>query len=112
MRLDRGRISAHAVETKLDRIEVRVTGSELASKTWSSKAVSLKGRELASSRSLSDSASPEFPIRERYNRFGPHVVGDVCFTSDAGAGVRGDEGMVFAWCECEWAEDAAEMEVL
>jgi hypothetical protein len=44
-----------------------------------------------------DSIRDEFPIRDRYTVSG-HVVGD--------------ETIVFAWCECAWPGDAAEMEVL
>jgi hypothetical protein len=55
---------------------------------------------------------PAFPIRERYTVSGL-VVGDVCFTCRCRiVDFAGDEGMVLAWCECEWPENAAEMEVL
>jgi hypothetical protein len=53
-----------------------------------------------------------FPIRERYTVSGL-VVGDVCFTCRCRiVDFAGDEGMVLAWCEYEWPENAAEMEVL
>ena len=54
----------------------------------------------------------EFPIRDRFTVSG-HVVGDVCFTCRCRVlEFVGDERMVFAWCECELPDDAAEMEVL
>jgi len=64
------------------------------------------------------SAGPEppraerFPIADRYTVSG-HVVGDVCFTCRCRIREFAvEEGMVLAWCECDWTEDAAEMEVL
>ncbi len=54
----------------------------------------------------------EFPIRDRYTVSG-HVVGDVCFTCRCRIlELGGDEGMILAWCECGWPDDAHEMEVL
>jgi hypothetical protein len=53
-----------------------------------------------------------FPIRDRYTVSGL-AVGDVCFTCRCRiVDFAGDEGTVLAWCECEWPENAAEMEVL
>jgi hypothetical protein len=41
------------------------------------------------------------------------VVGDVCFTCECRiVELAGEEGMVLAWCECAFPDDAAEMEVL
>ena len=57
-------------------------------------------------------AQTTFPIVDRYT-VSSHVVGDVCFTCRCRVlEIGGDEGMVLAWCECEWPEDAHEMEVL
>ena len=54
----------------------------------------------------------EFPIRDRFTVSG-HIVGDVCFSCRCRiVEFVGDERMVFAWCECELPDDAAEMEVL
>jgi len=51
-----------------------------------------------------------FPIREPVSGL---VVGDFCFTCRCRiVDFAGDEGTVLAWCECEWPENAAEMEVL
>jgi hypothetical protein len=59
-----------------------------------------------------DSIRNEFPIRDRYTVSG-HVVGDVCFSCRCRiVKFVGDETIVFAWCECAWPGDAAEMEVL
>lgn len=53
-----------------------------------------------------------FPIQDRYTVSG-HVVGDVCFSCRCRViEFGGEEGMVFAWCECDFPDDAAEMEVL
>jgi hypothetical protein len=53
-----------------------------------------------------------FPIRDRYTVSG-HVVGDVCFTCRCRVlEIGGDDGMVLAWCGCEWPPDAHDMEVL
>jgi hypothetical protein len=42
-----------------------------------------------------------------------HVVGDVCFTCRCRVvEFAGDERMVLAWYECDFPEDAADMEVL
>ena len=54
----------------------------------------------------------DFPIRDRFNVLG-HVVGEVCFACRCRVvEFVGDQRIVFAWCECDWPEDAAEMEVL
>jgi hypothetical protein len=54
----------------------------------------------------------EFPIRDRYTASG-HVVGDVCFACRCRVvEFAGDDGMIFAWCECDFPADAAEMEIL
>jgi hypothetical protein len=54
----------------------------------------------------------EFPIRDRYTVSGL-VVGDVCFTCRCRVmELAGDDGMIFAWCECTFPDDAAEMEIL
>jgi hypothetical protein len=54
----------------------------------------------------------EFPIRDRYTVSG-NVLGDVCFTCECRIfQLGGDEGMILAWCECGWPDDAHEMEVL
>ena len=54
----------------------------------------------------------EFPVRDRCNVSGL-VVGDICFTCCCRVlEFGGEEGMTLAWCECEWADDAALMEVL
>ena len=53
-----------------------------------------------------------FPIRDRYTVSGV-VVGDICFACECRIlEIGGEEGMVLAWCECAWPEDAHEMEVL
>jgi hypothetical protein len=53
-----------------------------------------------------------FPIRDRYTVSG-HVVGDFCFTCRCRVvEFAGDERIVFAWCECDFPADAAEMEIL
>ena len=53
-----------------------------------------------------------FPIVDRYTVSG-HVVGDVCFTCRCRIlEIGGDRGMVLAWCECGWPDDAHEMEIL
>lgn len=53
-----------------------------------------------------------FPMGDRYTVTG-HVVGDICFACECRIlELAGDEGMVLAWCECGWPDDAAEMEVL
>jgi len=53
-----------------------------------------------------------FPIRDRYTVSGL-VVGDICFACECRIlEIGGEEGMVLAWCECAWPEDAHEMEVL
>ncbi len=52
------------------------------------------------------------PFRDRYNVAGL-VVGDICFACECRIlELGGDDGMVLAWCECGWPEDAAMMEVL
>jgi hypothetical protein len=57
-------------------------------------------------------STSDFPIPDRYNVSG-HVVGDVCFECRCRVlEFVGDGRIVFAWCECDWPEDAAEMEVL
>jgi hypothetical protein len=54
----------------------------------------------------------EFPIRDRYAVSG-HIVGDVCFACCCRVvEFSGDARMTFAWCECEFPDDAAEMEIL
>jgi hypothetical protein len=53
-----------------------------------------------------------FPIRDRHTVSG-HVVGDICFTCRCRVlEFVGDERIVFAWCECGFPDDAAEMEIL
>ena len=53
-----------------------------------------------------------FPVRDRYTVSGL-ILGDICFSCECRIlELRGDEGLVRAWCECEWPDDAAEMEVL
>jgi hypothetical protein len=53
-----------------------------------------------------------FPVRDRYTVSGL-VVGDICFTCRCRVlEFGGEEGMTLAWCECEWADDAALMEVI
>jgi len=57
-------------------------------------------------------ALTEFPIRDRYTVSG-HVLGDLCFACECRIlEIGGDEGMILAWCECGWPDDAHEMEVL
>ena len=59
-----------------------------------------------------EASAQAFLIRDRYT-VGGHVVGDICFACECRIlELRGDEGMVLAWCECAWPGDAAEMEVL
>jgi hypothetical protein len=59
-----------------------------------------------------DSIRDEFPIRDRYTVSGL-ILGDICFTCECRIlELGGEEGMVLAWCECAWPEDAAQMEVL
>ena len=61
--------------------------------------------------SRTKSLRQNFPIRDRYTVSG-HVVGDICFECRCRVvEIAGDEGIVFAWCECEFPDDAAEMEV-
>lgn len=63
-------------------------------------------------RSPSPGSKAEFPAPDRYTVSGL-VLGDLCFTCDCRVVfIDGGEGMVFAWCECGWPEDAHEMEVL
>jgi hypothetical protein len=51
-------------------------------------------------------------MRDRYTVSGL-VVGDICFACRCRILEFGsEEGMIFAWCECGWPEDAAEMEIL
>ncbi len=61
------------------------------------------------------SAEPQrsnFPVRDRYTVSGL-IVGDICFSCECRVfDLGGEDGMVFAWCECGWPENAAEMEVL
>ncbi len=53
-----------------------------------------------------------FPTRDRYTVSGL-VVGDICFACECRIlELAGEEGMVLAWCECGWPDDAAEMEAL
>jgi hypothetical protein len=53
-----------------------------------------------------------FPVRDRYTVSGL-VLGDICFACECRIlELGGEEGMVLAWCECEWPADAAVMEVL
>lgn len=59
-----------------------------------------------------ETPGPPFPVRDRYTVSGL-VVGDVCFTCRCRVvEFAGESGMTLAWCECEWADDAALMEVL
>jgi hypothetical protein len=52
-----------------------------------------------------------FPIRDRYTVSGL-VVGDVCFECRCRVlELAGEDDMILAWCECEFPQDAAEMEV-
>ncbi|HMA17440.1 MAG TPA: hypothetical protein VKS03_03285 [Thermoanaerobaculia bacterium] len=54
----------------------------------------------------------KFPVVDRCTVSGL-VVGDICFTCRCRVlEFGGEEGMALAWCECEWADDAALMEVL
>jgi hypothetical protein len=54
----------------------------------------------------------EFPIRDRYTVSGL-VVGEVCFACRCRVlEFAGDERIVFAWCECDFPDDAAEMGIL
>jgi hypothetical protein len=58
-------------------------------------------------------SSVEFPIPDRFTVSGL-VLGDLCLTClcrviELGGG---EEGMVLAWCDCGWPEDAHEMEIL
>jgi hypothetical protein len=53
-----------------------------------------------------------FPIRDRYTVSGL-IVGDICFACECRVfEFGGEDGMILAWCECSWPEDAAVMEVL
>ena len=53
-----------------------------------------------------------FPIRDRCTVSGL-VVGDICFACECRIlELAGEEGMVLAWCECGWPDDASEMEAL
>lgn len=63
-------------------------------------------------RSTTSPPGQDFPIRDRYTVSG-HVVGDVCFACHCRVvEFADDERMVFAWCECDFPDDAAEMEIL
>ncbi len=56
----------------------------------------------------------EFPIPgvERYTVSG-HCLGDICFRCECRIiEIRGEEGMLFAWCACGFPEDHHEMEIL
>lgn len=54
----------------------------------------------------------QFPIPDRRTVCGL-VVGDLCFTCRCRViEIAGDEGMVLAWCDCGWPDDAHEMEIL
>ena len=54
----------------------------------------------------------EFPIRDRYTVSGL-LLGDICFACECRIlELGGEEGMLLAWCDCAWPEDAAEMELL
>jgi hypothetical protein len=54
----------------------------------------------------------EFPIVERYTVSG-HCIGDICFQCECRiVEIRGEEGMMFAWCACAFPEDHHEMEIL
>ena len=69
-------------------------------------------RPRAGGRQRDSSGESGFPVRDRYNVAG-HVVGDICFECECRIlEIGGDDGMVLAWCECAWPEDAAVMEVL
>lgn len=59
-----------------------------------------------------EAAEETFPVVDRRTVAGL-VVGDICFTCRCRVlEFAGEEGMTLAWCECEWADDAALMEVL
>ena len=59
-----------------------------------------------------DSIRDEFPIRDRYTVSGL-ILGDICFACECRIlELGGEDGMVLAWCDCVWPEDAAEMELL
>jgi hypothetical protein len=52
-----------------------------------------------------------FPIPDHYTVSGL-VVGDICFTCECRiVELAGGDGIVLAWCECGWPDDAVEMEV-
>ena len=54
----------------------------------------------------------EFPIRDRYTVSGL-ILGDICFACECRIlEIGGEKGMLLAWCDCAWPEDAAEMELL
>jgi hypothetical protein len=54
----------------------------------------------------------EFPIRDRSTVSGL-ILGDICFACECRIlALGGEEGMLLAWCDCAWPEDAAEMELL
>jgi hypothetical protein len=41
------------------------------------------------------------------------MVGDICFACECRIlELAGEGGIVLAWCECGWPDDAAEMEAL
>ena len=64
------------------------------------------------SRRSAERQRSNFPVRDRYTVAGL-IVGDICFSCECRVfELGGDDGMVLAWCECEWPGDAAEMEIL
>jgi hypothetical protein len=66
-------------------------------------------REVTEKRTAATAAVPD----GRSHTVTGHVVGDICFACECRIlELAGDEGMVLAWCECGWPDDAAEMEVL
>ena len=66
------------------------------------------GREVAKAKGINRSC----PVVDRYT-VSRLRVGDLCWTCACRiVEIGGDEGMTFAWCDCEFPEDHHEMEVL
>lgn len=60
----------------------------------------------------SQGSSVEFPSLDRYT-VSELVLGDLCLTCLCRViELSGDGGMVLAWCDCGWPDDAHEMEIL
>jgi len=58
-----------------------------------------------------DTSEERFPTPDRFTMSGKRV-GDICFECECRIlQIGGPDGMLLAWCDCDFPEDHGEMEI-